>query len=252
MQGFFQERVTRRRWIPPWLRHEHVTRYQWACQFTDGAVVLDTACGVGYGAAILAEQGNPKRIDGFDTSPEAIAEAQRALAGKSIVRFTVGDVTCLPAPDQEYDVYLCFETIEHVRDDTAVLKEAVRVLRPGGTFVCSTPNRCAVNPGLSIEDQPMNPFHVREYTQNELHAVLSPYFSDIDWYGQTICPAAYCRLMNRIGRRFPALAVRVNQARRMLLAPIRNARFHSPRKVSAAQEPEVLIAICRYPMTRFP
>jgi SAM-dependent methyltransferase len=56
------------------------------------------------------------------------------------VRFVVGDATRLPFPDASFDAVTMFDVIEHVPDDAAALSEALRVLRPGGCLLLSTPN----------------------------------------------------------------------------------------------------------------
>src|SRR5262249_42895453 len=61
-------------WIPPWVRHMHLARYEWVSEFTRALTVLDAACGTGYGSPILMRNGT-KSVDGFDLSPEAIREA---------------------------------------------------------------------------------------------------------------------------------------------------------------------------------
>ena len=35
------ERLSADQWVPPWIRHQHLTRYEWACQFTAGGTVID-------------------------------------------------------------------------------------------------------------------------------------------------------------------------------------------------------------------
>ena len=157
------ERASESAWMPAWLRHEHLARYAWATEFAVGRKVIDAACGTGYGTQQVAVSA-VALVDGFDVSMEAIAEARRLHASAGVC-FEVADVTRLPRPDHIYDLFLSFETIEHVPDDITFLKEAARVLKPGGTFVCSTPNRMVTNPGISAHGKPFNPFHVREYTE---------------------------------------------------------------------------------------
>jgi len=62
-----------------------------------------------------------------------------------------------------------------------VLAEVARVLKPGGRFVCSTPNRRLLDPGTRITDRPFNPFHMREYTHADLDALLREFFASITW-----------------------------------------------------------------------
>jgi GT2 family glycosyltransferase/SAM-dependent methyltransferase len=56
------------------------------------------------------------------------------------VRFVTGDATALPFDDASFDVVTMFDLLEHVPDDRAAAAEALRVLRPGGHVVVSSPN----------------------------------------------------------------------------------------------------------------
>jgi 2-polyprenyl-3-methyl-5-hydroxy-6-metoxy-1,4-benzoquinol methylase len=102
------------------------------------------ACGTGYGAAILSG-GGAESVDGFDASEEALREAQARPAVKNVA-FRLGNAMHLPVANASYDLFLSLETIEHIEDDRAFLKEVARVLRPNGVFICSTPNRAMTNP----------------------------------------------------------------------------------------------------------
>ncbi|MEM4218180.1 MAG: hypothetical protein QXZ09_09170, partial [Candidatus Methanomethylicaceae archaeon] len=57
-----------------------------------------------------------------------------------------------------------------------LLAEAVRVLKPGGRLIISTPNRTLTNPGRTISDRPFNPFHLREWDMAEFEALLCEFF----------------------------------------------------------------------------
>ncbi len=229
--------------MPPWVRHQHLERYRWAAKFVAGKRVLDVACGTGYGTAILAKAG-ATQVDGFDCSPEAVAFARKTWPMPN-VRFDVATADRLPVPDGCYDYYISFETIEHVEDDDALLTEATRVLSPGGSLVVSTPNRELLDPGISIDDRPFNRFHIREYSRNELNERLRRHFASITWYGQRPFSQRYISWLACVGRRWPALAVKLHQARKCLGWPWESPRRHLPTHCSG--EPpvtEVLIAAC--------
>jgi SAM-dependent methyltransferase len=237
------ERLTEQTWIAPWLRHEHAARYEWAAGLAAGRRVADAACGTGYGARPLLA-GGALQVDGFDVSAAAVAEARRLHAGPGI-RFEVADVTRLPTADCTYDLFLCFETIEHVQDDLALLREVKRVLKPDGTFVCSTPNRAVTNPGIRITGRPYNPFHVREYTRPELESLLRQVFPSVTLLGQSFHGGGYVRALNRIGGLWRMLAVRLHQSRKVLGVPWEKPERHWPTLFPKKGEPEVLVAVCR-------
>lgn len=55
-------------------------------------------------------------------------------------RFVCGDATRLPFADRRFDLVTMFDVIEHIPADRAAMAEALRVLRPGGALLVSTPN----------------------------------------------------------------------------------------------------------------
>ena len=77
---------------------------------------------------------------------------------------------------------MSFETIEHLREQEAMLAEFRRVLAPGGVLVISSPNRPVYNEGGGVE----NHFHVRELDRAELAALLAPAFPQQSWYAQRV------------------------------------------------------------------
>ncbi len=97
----------------------------------DGSLLLDLACGAGLLAPHVAPLGH--RHVGLDLSPTALPQARDH--GVRVVR---GDVTRLPFPDAVADVVVAGEVLEHVTDLAGTVREACRVLRPGGTLVVDT------------------------------------------------------------------------------------------------------------------
>ncbi len=155
---------------PKRVEDDHMERYRFAARFVLGRTVLDIACGVGFGSRLLAEAG-ARRVDGVDISPQVIDYA-RAHYGSERAVFTVGDIASFSAPEP-YDVVVCFETIEHVTDHLAALRNLARLVRKGGVLLLSTPNRLITSPhARSMADAPANRFHVREFTIAEITAAL--------------------------------------------------------------------------------
>ena len=97
--------------------------------------VLDVGCSSGYLARPLAAQGNT--IVGLELDPEAASEADAFCE-----RVLVGDVETmeLPLERESFDVVLCGDIVEHLRDPRAALARLRLLLRPGGRLVVSTPN----------------------------------------------------------------------------------------------------------------
>jgi 2-polyprenyl-6-hydroxyphenyl methylase/3-demethylubiquinone-9 3-methyltransferase len=99
----------------------------------EGAVLVDVGCGAGLLAPHLAGKGY--RHVGVDLRSSALVQA--AAHG---VRVACGDATALPLPDRCADVVCAGELFEHVPDLPAAVREACRVLRPGGVLVADTLN----------------------------------------------------------------------------------------------------------------
>jgi ubiquinone/menaquinone biosynthesis C-methylase UbiE len=101
------------------------------------AAVLDLGCGTGVVTrAIAARDGFAGSVTGIDQSRAFIAAAERLAAGADgggSVEFAVGDVHALELPAAHFDVAVAFTLVSHVRDPLAVLAEAARVVRPGGS-----------------------------------------------------------------------------------------------------------------------
>lgn len=96
-----------------------------------GSRLLDMACGGGLLAPYL--KGSGYRHVGVDLSATAIV-----LARDHGVEAVRGNVLSLPFRDEVFDVVVAGEVLEHVADLTGAVREACRVLRPGGTLVIDT------------------------------------------------------------------------------------------------------------------
>ena len=166
--AFTGERMTTA--ISGQIAFEHLHRYCIARDLCAGKDVLDVASGEGYGPAILA--GVARQVVGVDIDDGSVRHARRSynLANLSFVQ---GDAHHLPLPDACCDVAVSFETLEHVRDQHQFLREIRRVLRPGGIFIVSTPDRLV----YSAPGQKVNPFHVAELTLPELQQQLGALFA---------------------------------------------------------------------------
>ncbi|MBP3426243.1 MAG: class I SAM-dependent methyltransferase [Rikenellaceae bacterium] len=142
--------------------------YHTAAQLIDG-VVLEIGTGSGYGIDVVSPRAEKFiTIDKFDCGAD--------LSERPNVEFrqmTVPPLTGIA--DQSVDCVISFQVIEHIKDDVKMVDEVWRVLRPGGRFIVSTPNRL-----MSLT---RNPWHVREYTPEEFAALLGTKFDNVEQMG---------------------------------------------------------------------
>lgn len=107
-----------------------------------GAAILDIGCGNARDLSVLLRERPDLQLTGLDLSEGMLREGRSSLsdsAGK--VRFVAGDASRLPLRSGSYDAVICSEVVEHVPAWHDVLREAARVLCPGGRLVLTTPNR---------------------------------------------------------------------------------------------------------------
>jgi SAM-dependent methyltransferase len=156
---------------------EHLHRYFLARALCRGLDVLDVAAGEGYGTALLAQ--TARSVIGVEVTTKAVAHAAAAYRRPNL-RFLEGDARCLPLDDASVDAVVSFETIEHFYEQDQFLAEVLRVLRPGGRFIASTPERDVYSPSGSSA----NPYHVRELSRAEFSALLSKSFAHVRLLGQ--------------------------------------------------------------------
>lgn len=147
-----------------WFRR-HEAAYRFAAQHVRGRTVVEVGCGEGYGTAHLATAA--AHIVGIDYDAGTIEHASRTYPHVAFLR---ANLAALPVRSQTVDMLVTLQVIEHVWNHAEFIAECFRVLRPGGLLLVTTPNRLTFSPGL---EQPVNPFHTREFTAGELVGLLA-------------------------------------------------------------------------------
>ncbi len=156
---------------------KHIFAYSLVEQFVKNkdVAILEVGCGEGYGTAYLSEKGY--KITAVDVNQKTIEHAKQkypAISFKSISK------NILPFPDNCFDAIISFQVIEHTDNLPLFLSEIKRVLKEGGVFLCTTPNR---KQRLAKSQKPWNKYHIQEFSKKELRKKILPYFPKTIVYG---------------------------------------------------------------------
>lgn len=140
---------------------------------------LDVGCGDG--VLLYKIKKMDGQIFGLDKEPEGLRLAEKQLDSRGVSSGGLIEGSCynIPLRTNSLDYVTAIELIEHLNDVDTFLKEILRVLRPEGYFVCTTPNRERDQDPSEVRD----PFHVHEYVPAELRSSLSDFFGQVQVYG---------------------------------------------------------------------
>lgn len=116
--------------------------------------IIDVGCGTGSDYALLKDFG--KKVVGFDISEDALTYC-RSRGWTTVSHIDPGQP--LPQSDHSVDLITLFDVVEHVERDTTLLRDALRVLKPGGNAVITVP---AYGWLWSEHDEALH--HYRRYT----------------------------------------------------------------------------------------
>ncbi len=144
--------------------------YVEAAQMVHGNV-LEIGCGWGRGLELLTQAAD--HYTGIDKNEDLIGSLQREYPQSTFIEANIPPLSGLA--DNTFDFIVTFQVIEHIENDNLFIKEAHRVLKPGGKLLLTT-----VNKTFSLT---RNPWHVREYVADELRALMGQHFPVIETRG---------------------------------------------------------------------
>lgn len=119
----------------------------------DRPTVLDVGCGDGYHACVFNTiYGMSENADiyGIDLSKSRVEFASMVCRELSFcnIRWMVGSAEMLPFSNNQFDIVLCSDVVEHLRHPDRCFAEMFRVLKPGGVAIVTTPNATTPIPRL--------------------------------------------------------------------------------------------------------
>lgn len=135
--------------------------------------LLEVGCGEGRGVELLAPMCSSYAA--IDKIGDVVRDLQ-----KKYPKFRFIHASVPPFRDfneHSFDVIVSFQVIEHIRKDRYFLEEIYRVLKPGGVALITTPNK--------IKTLTRNPWHIREYTAEELSNLANSVFDEVEMKGVT-------------------------------------------------------------------
>jgi SAM-dependent methyltransferase len=155
----------------------HLFAYtQAVSQIAPCASVLEIGAGEGYGTNFLADK--TPNIVATDLSWQSMRHLVATYPRLTHYCQALG--TGLPFASDIFDAVISFQVIEHIEDAVGYLYEIQRVVKPGGHFILTTPNR---KMRLLPFQKPWNGYHVREYSGAELYDLLLRVFDIVQMQG---------------------------------------------------------------------
>ena len=151
--------------------HQRLLKAYYLAQEYISGNVLEVGCGEGRGVELIAPKADS--FTGIDKIEQVIENLKASYPAGDFRQMVIPPFSGLA--DEQYDAVISFQVIEHIKKDEEYLKEIYRVLKPGGKALITTPN---IKMSLS-----RNPWHIREYTAQELTLLAKKVFHKVKMLG---------------------------------------------------------------------
>jgi 2-polyprenyl-3-methyl-5-hydroxy-6-metoxy-1,4-benzoquinol methylase len=165
-----------------WNRFKYVLSPQFDVYEVVSKIVRDKVADIGFGTGFGVHlfDVNAKEVYGYEVDEGAIKFARAIFPFKNL-HFEYGDITN-GIPGQSFDYVTMIDVLEHIEQSMVALENAKTMLKKGGTFIISTPNR------LSRYRKSEN--HVLEYSPRELEGMLKGVFMNVSLKDYRLEPLA--------------------------------------------------------------
>lgn len=151
---------------------EHLHRYAIVENYIKNKIVMDIACGEGYGSNII--KNNAKFVYGIDLDKNTIEHAKVKYKASNL-KFLSGSTSKIPLENNSIEIAISFETIEHHNEHQEMMQEIKRVLKSNGIIIISTPDKLYYSDKRNFN----NKFHIRELYKTDFKNLISNHFKNI-------------------------------------------------------------------------
>jgi ubiquinone/menaquinone biosynthesis C-methylase UbiE len=189
-----QTKYLKRNPLRRWLIRHYLETIASLIEYTGVAELFDAGCGEGFVARYLSQYQPELQLAGMDIDGGVLAVAQLLNDGGSFVQ---GDVGRLPVQDDTYELVLCNEVLEHLRDPEQALREVKRITRHYSMF--SVPREphyrlANITIGANLRRWGDDPDHHQRWTRKQFVRFLERQFEVITVRQPVLWSIALCRV----------------------------------------------------------